>query len=94
MKPFSSVRLVLAAALAWCLGSAVTPPTAWATARPIALSYQAAQPTPVPFVMPGAPGEAASPHDTGAGESSRVTEGAAEDTGITREIPPEFLENQ
>jgi hypothetical protein len=94
MQSVDSARLIVSAALLWATASALSAPALAATGRSAGPTDPSAQATAVPFEMPGAAGETAEPHDTGAGESASTVNFAPGVTGTEQQIPAEFLDEQ
>ncbi len=82
-----TARLVGALVLLLTIASPVAPAAESATTLSTGWTYLAAQATPVPFQMPGAPGEAAPEGGTAATESAEPVEGGPGETGIQAERP-------
>jgi hypothetical protein len=94
MQSLDTARLIVSAAFLLTTTSALSAPAMAATGRSAGPAYPSAQATPVPFEMPGAGGETAEPHDTGAGESASTVNFAPGVTGTEQQIPAEFLDDQ
>jgi hypothetical protein len=82
------VRLVAGAALLLAGVGATSLPVAPTSTSAAFL----AQATPVPFELPGAPGETDQSQDTGAGRSASTVDMAPGETGTLQEVSPEFTE--